>query len=146
MCISDTHDRAHLISKIPPADILIHAGDFLRYGTINELNKFSDFLAKLKNIKYKIVIAGNHDYFFDSNYSKSVPNKYVDQISKHCFYLQDSEIELFGLKIYGSPWQPAHCQNAFQLERGKDLLEKWDNIPNDIDILVTHGPPLGSLI
>ena len=29
------------------------------------------------------------------------------------------------------------------MPRGAPLLEKWNKIPNDIDILVTHGPPLG---
>ena len=142
MCISDTHGWAQ-VNTIPSADILIHAGDFLRFGTFNELNNFSDFLAKLKQVKYKVVIAGNHDHFFDPKYSTNDSHKYKNLISKNCFYLQDSEIELFGLKIYGSPWQPVHRDNAFQLERGKDLLEKWDEIPNDTDILITHGPPLG---
>ena len=34
---------------------------------------------------------------------------------------------------------------AFTLERGKALREKWKKIPEGIDFLVTHGPPLGYL-
>ncbi|RMZ95347.1 Metallophosphoesterase domain-containing 1 [Brachionus plicatilis] len=142
VCISDTHTNVST-SMIPRADILIHAGDFLRIGSISEFNHFLDFLASLTHVQYKIIIAGNHDRFFDQKYYKKDFMKYVDQISKHCIYLQDRAIELFGLKIYGSPWQPVHCGNAFQLERGEQLLEKWNQIPDDTDILITHGPPLG---
>lgn len=67
-------------------------------------------------------------------------------LSKNCIYLNDNFVELYGLKIYGSPWQPVHCDNAFQLERGKPLLDKWNLIPNDIDVLITHGPPLGKFL
>ena len=27
------------------------------------------------------------------------------------------------------------------MERGQAIKEKWDKIPNNVDILVTHGPP-----
>lgn len=39
--------------------------------------------------------------------------------------------------------QPIHCNNSFQLNRGKKLLDKWKKIPDHTDILITHGPPLG---
>ena len=42
-----------------------------------------------------------------------------------------------------SPWQPAFFDLAFNELRGEPLLKTWDKIPNDTDILVTHGPPLG---
>ena len=47
------------------------------------------------------------------------------------------------MKIYGSPWQPRFGWWAFNLERGPDIKAKWDMIPEDTDILVTHGPPRG---
>ena len=39
--------------------------------------------------------------------------------------------------------QPEHGGLAFNLPRGQAILEKWNQIPEDVDILVTHGPPLG---
>ncbi len=45
-----------------------------------------------------------------------------------------------GVKFYGSPWQPEFYDWAFNLPRGEKLAEKWDSIPNDTDILITHGP------
>lgn len=57
--------------------------------------------------------------------------------------MQDQLIELYGLKIYGTPWQPEYGQWAFNVQRGQQLLDKWNAIPSDIDILVSHSPPLG---
>ena len=39
--------------------------------------------------------------------------------------------------------QPEFCGWGFNLERGQPLKEKWDLIPDGIDVLLTHGPPLG---
>ena len=57
--------------------------------------------------------------------------------------IQDSSVELYGLKFYGSPWTPS-CGSgwAYNVPR-EELSAKWDMIPADTDILLTHGPPLG---
>jgi Icc-related predicted phosphoesterase len=52
-------------------------------------------------------------------------------------------VELEGLRIWGSPWQPEFQNWAFNLNRGPEIRKKWDMIPEGIDILVTHGPPKG---
>jgi 3',5'-cyclic AMP phosphodiesterase CpdA len=57
----------------------------------------------------------------------------------------------FSLNCYGAPWQPEFCDWAFNLHRGAPIKEKWDKIPfsdssedeDNIDILITHGPPHG---
>lgn len=67
----------------------------------------------------------------------------VRQYLTNCTYLQDELIELYGLKIYGTPWQPEFCKWAFNVPRGESCLEKWDQIPADIDLLISHTPPLG---
>ncbi len=61
---------------------------------------------------------------------------------KHNIYLQDSMIELFGIKFYGSPWVPCFNNWAFMFKRGNELEEIWNKIPNNIDVLITHGPPI----
>lgn len=67
----------------------------------------------------------------------------VKQYLTNCTYLEDELIEIFGLRIYGSPWQPEFCKWAFNLPRGQPCLEKWNKIPKGLDILITHTPPLG---
>jgi hypothetical protein len=57
-------------------------------------------------------------------------------------------VEVAGVKIYGAPWQPIfndRACDAFALQRGEALRQKWDLIPDDVDILVTHTPPAGIL-
>ncbi|GJQ79127.1 hypothetical protein Trydic_g5380 [Trypoxylus dichotomus] len=65
------------------------------------------------------------------------------QYLTNCIYLEDSSVELYGIKIYGSPWQPEFGNWGFNLKRGSQLLEKWNLIPGDTDILLTNTPPLG---
>ena len=72
-------------------------------------------------------------------------------------YLQDEEMSLYfdgpngdmpeeNVKIYGSPWQPEFYNWAFNLPRmGEELKAKWAAIPEDTDILLTHGPAQGHL-
>jgi hypothetical protein len=54
---------------------------------------------------------------------------------------QDSKINIEGIRIWGSPWQPNYHEWAFMLERGEVIKKKWDLIPEGTDVLITHGPP-----
>jgi Icc-related predicted phosphoesterase len=138
VCLSDTHNRHEKIA-VPGGDILIHAGDATVRGTIDEIVLFDRWFSALPH-RYKIFIAGNHDRLFetDNRLAKSL-------LDEEVIYLQDSAIEIEGLKIYGSPWQPWFFNWAFNLPRGERLAEKWRLIPDETDILITHGPPFGIL-
>ncbi|XP_033100123.1 metallophosphoesterase MPPED2-like isoform X2 [Anneissia japonica] len=160
VCISDTHSRHDHMPPIPPGDVLLHAGDFTNIGMPQEVVAFNDFLGTLPH-EHKIVIAGNHEVTFDKKmmeegtsqvfmgFSTALQQlKKVDyeDITSHltnCTYLQDSEVEVCGFRIYGSPWQPEFYDWGFNLPRGQACLDQWDKIPKGIDILMTHGPPLG---
>jgi Icc-related predicted phosphoesterase len=51
-----------------------------------------------------------------------------------------------GTNIYGSPWQPEFYNWAFNLPKnGFGLAGKWEAIPDNTDILITHGPAFGTL-
>lgn len=135
--MSDTH-LTHLKYKIlmPEAEMVIHSGDATFQGKLNEISAFAEWFKKLP-YKYKVFVAGNHDWLFQKNRDLA-----RSMLGKDVIYLEDDMIELEGLKIYGSPWQPEFCNWAFNLPRGHRLREKWNKIPNKVDILVTHGPPL----
>lgn len=161
VCISDTHGKIEG-SKLhmPPGDVLLHAGDFTQKGHMNEIQKFNSYLGALP-YKVKVVIAGNHDLTFDDNITeaslrtfgvqKSTVESYlserglksVKQMLTSAIYLEDSLVTVCGIKIYGAPWQPVFCDWGFNLKRGEDILKKWQTIPADLDILMTHGPPVG---
>jgi Icc-related predicted phosphoesterase len=138
--ISDTH-LTHLKYQInvPECDLLIHSGDALCGGNEEELQLFSAWFGALP-AKRKVFVAGNHDRIFEKR-----PDEARKLLPKDVIYLQDELVEVDGLKIYGSPWQPEFFEWAFNLPRGRQLAEKWARIPAGIDILVTHGPPMGVL-
>ena len=135
IAIADTHGL-HRSLEIPDGDILIHAGDLTRHGSLDDVLEFNDFLDSLPH-PYKIVIAGNHDLCFEKE------RKGCEELLTNCIYLQDQEITIDGVKFYGSPWQPWFYDWAFNLERGPEIRAKWDLIPEDTNVLITHGPPFG---
>ncbi|HMQ04280.1 MAG TPA: metallophosphatase domain-containing protein [Pyrinomonadaceae bacterium] len=138
VCLSDTHNCTSEIA-VPDGDLLIHSGDSTITGTVEEVARFNDWFSGLPH-KHKIFVAGNHDWLFEKDSSRAKRS-----LDPSIAYLQDSAVEVEGLKIYGSPWQPRFFDWAFNLNRGYELAEKWALIPDDIDILITHGPPYGIL-
>jgi Icc-related predicted phosphoesterase len=144
--ISDTHNKHKKItSSLPGGDIIIHAGDVSSVGYEHEIKEFCKWYNSLESYEDKIFIAGNHDWLFQKNPEKS---KEILEFYDKITYLQDSQIILnngSNVKVWGSPWQPEFYDWAFNLPRGKRIAEEWDKIPDDVDILVTHGPAWGKL-
>lgn len=140
VCLSDTHlrHRSYLI-KVPECDLLIHSGDALIGGDKEELQSFFEWFSELP-AKHKVYVAGNHDVLFEAD-----PKLARALLPDGVVYLQDSQVEIEGLRIWGSPWQPEFYNWAFNLPRGDDLRAKWSKLPSDLDILVTHSPPWGIL-
>ena len=122
-------------------DLLIHAGDMSMMGTETEIEQFLKWYSSIR-AKYKVLIAGNHDFLFEKQrmIAKDLLAKYPDII-----YLETEEVVIEGIKIYGEPRQPWFHSWAFNVERGEAIKRYWDAIPEDVNILVTHGPPKGIL-
>ena len=139
VAISDTHNR-HQSLVLPEGDMLIHAGDVSSQGKQSQVEDFLKWFSK-QDFKYKIFIAGNHDFLFEK-----MPEDYIKSlIPENVIYLNDSGVEIEGIKIWGSPVQPWFYDWAFNRQRGSDILKHWDLIPRDTDILITHGPAKGIL-
>ena len=143
--ISDTHIKHNeLNGQLPGGDLLIHSGDIMNSGyKKQEIHDFCKWFDGIDNYDHKIFIAGNHDRMFEDTPRKAmeIVNSY-----KSIDYLQDDWIEVGNdesmAKIYGSPWQPWFHDWAFNLPKGgPGLYSKWEAIPKDTDILITHGPP-----
>ncbi len=138
--LSDTHTR-HDQVRIPPGDILIFAGDMNNCRDEQDVADFNTFLASLPH-RHKVVIGGNHDHQLAEN------PQVAKALLPDAIYLQDEQVVIGGLTIYGAPWQPVfndRACDAFALPRGRLLEEKWAMIPSGVDILVTHSPPAGIL-
>ena len=143
--ISDTHNKhKHLTSKgmgniLGSGDYLVHAGDCTSMGSKNEITQFLEWFSNT-DFKHKIFIAGNHDFGFEQQ--TDIVQEYKDM---GVIYLFDNDVTIDGIKFYGSPWQPEFHNWAFNLPRGEELAQKWEQIPNDVDVLITHGPAYGIL-
>lgn len=140
--ISDTHTK-HKQLSLPGGDILIHSGDIMNSG--HNINDIIDFLKWFESQNYEelIFIAGNHDIMFENN--RDSVQRLLESYPL-VTYLEDDWVDIDGIKIYGSPWQPEFYNWAFNLPRnGPDLMSTWEKIPADTDILITHGPPQGHL-
>lgn len=137
VAFSDTHNY-HTQTRVPEGDVLLFGGDMCARGTLEEVRLFGEYVRSLPH-PHKVVIAGNHDWPFELAGERAI------ETLGALHYLQDGELVIEGVKIYGSPWQPEFCQWAFNVPRGAPLRKIWAKIPDDTNILVTHGPPHGIL-
>jgi predicted phosphodiesterase len=143
-CISDTHNQHE---HIPPdwlegGDVLVHAGDVSGRGSLREVEEFLAWFNELP-YKHKIMIAGNHDFWFEKVSTFAV-NEMLQEKYPNIIYLNDSGVEIDGIKFWGSPVQPWFYDWAFN-RMGTDICRHWDMIPLDTHVLVTHGPMKGIL-
>ena len=163
VCISDTHCSN---PDVPDGDLLIHTGDMTNNGTFDELQALLDWLKTLPH-KHKVVIAGNHDDLLDTAFVSDRPQLEMGPHDKvpgrtradldwgDIVYLEnsiatitfDSVADKMGptrsLKIFGSPLTPiipGYPTFAFQYD--PEMRDPWEGlIPDDADIVLTHGPP-----
>ena len=131
-CIADLHGH---YPKLEGGDLLIVAGDCLKNDDLQSRINFFVWLQR-QRYKKRIYVSGNHD----NSFQKRPPTEAPEGI-----YLCDSGTEFEGFKIWGSPWTLAfdginpHCTAFTGTE--DELAAKFVLIPDDVDILITHGPP-----
>lgn len=135
--LSDTHGLHNKVD-VPDGDILVFAGDMCNTGAFNEAQEALYWLNNQPH-KHIVAIAGNHDWAFE----KPQLQRMLD--FGRVEYLEDSAVTIEGLKFYGSPQTPEFMNWAFNVSRGLAIKTYWDRIPEDTDVLVTHGPPRGIL-
>jgi Icc-related predicted phosphoesterase len=135
VAISDLHGH---LPEVPACDLLLIAGDICHGWRVSPQAQWlrDTFRPWLEAVPAREVVgvAGNHDWVF-----QKAPHL-VPAMRWH--YLEDRGVELFGLKIYGTPWQPRFFDWAFNLDE-PDLAVKFAAIPECTDVVVSHGPPLG---
>jgi len=140
--ISDTHGKHTFLTPPIDCDTIIVAGDFSNYRNkqknIEECKDFYEWLDYLP-FTNKIIVAGNHDTSLETAYGREVISQY------NFTYLENQDVTIDGIRIFGSPLTPTFGEGwAFNKSRG-NLWEYWKHIPDDTQILVTHGPPKGIL-
>lgn len=141
VAISDVHQKWDNI-VIPECDLLISAGDYSFHGTEAVVKAFHLWLNK-QPAKHIISVQGNHELWVEDNFEEA--KELVFDIAPKIHFIQESSLEIEGIKIHCSAITPFFCNWAWNRERGEEIRKHWDKIPNDIQILITHGPRHGIL-
>ena len=82
-----------------------------------------------------VIIGGNCDKWLYKNRDNL-------EWPQNVHYLDDTETEVNGMRVYGTSWCPHNMNGAWEVDN--DVLEKeFSKIPEGLDILVTHVPPKG---
>lgn len=164
VCISDTH-MMHEHMYIPDGDVLIHCGDFTNHGSLDEVQKFADWIAKQPH-PIKIIVPGNHDMILDQEYYKHYwsdwstvhedPDAALRCLSElpGTHVLLDRGVNIGGINVFGSPYVPQYASWRTGFNKTKEeLREHWERTveslngraeDGNIDILLTHTPALGT--
>lgn len=127
--LSDTHGQHKNLKSLPEADVIVHSGDFTFAGSEEEAYDFMNWFCNLP-YKHKIFIAGNHDMCM---YGAD----HIDGLSRNVHYLYNNSVVIDGIKFYGIPMFMEDCMDG-------NLDVFINNIPDDIDVLITHMPPKGT--
>jgi Icc-related predicted phosphoesterase len=165
VCMSDTHGSHDSFVRLPPGDVLVHAGDFTKAGEAGTVQSLDRYFQRQSSCFTRIIcIAGNHDVTFHASYYGPPQNKWLKyhrqpfnvrqcrEALRHCTYLEDSGCEVRHsssdgsmsslLRFYGSPWTVEFYDWGFNMPEDR-IAEVWERIPDHVDVLVTHGPPFG---
>lgn len=115
--ISDTHYSHQQLTNMPAADVIVHCGDFTNSGTEEEVLDFLNWFIELP-YQHKIFVTGNHDLcLWDA--------EGIEDLPENVHFLQDRGVEIEGVKFFGLAYN--HRETL---------------IPDGIDVLVTHEPPV----
>ncbi len=139
VALSDTHGmHGQMTHPVPDGDLLIHAGDFCGRGRMEEVKEFAAWMGALPH-RHKLVTPGNHD----------LPVEHQEKACRRLFethgiqLLIGDAVEAGGLRIFGAPYTPRFLNWHFMRDRGAPIREEWKAIPDDADVVITHGPAYG---
>lgn len=148
VCISDTHNR-HRKLELPDGDVLIHSGDATMNGTPAELMPFIEWMGRQSHT-VKLFVPGNHDFDVEKNvalYKRVCAEHGITLLIDETYVGVEAKVggkEHRVIKFYGSPWVPNLVGWAFYQDH-LGLISKFRKIPDDTNVLITHGPPEGVL-
>ena len=125
--ISDTHGRHRQLKDLPLADVLVHSGDFTMAGTEDEAIEFLEWFLDQPH-RHKILVAGNHD--------DCLRGESIEGLPDNCHYLDCSGVTIHGITFYGIP---LFMEDIIE----GNMEDKYAEIPEGTDVLITHEPPLG---
>jgi Icc-related predicted phosphoesterase len=143
VAVSDLHmTPLSSILKNYTGDFLFIGGDHTYLGRDEEMEFFRAELLKVRpQFRHCIIINGNHEKGWEFQPEKS---RKLAKDTKS-IYLENEGVQIDGVSVWGSPATPFFYSWAYNFRRGKDIASIWSKIPDNLDILLTHGPPYGIL-
>lgn len=116
---------------------------WIKYDFINWINNLN-----FKNKDSKVVfIGGNHDNSLEKNenigsyISKHTNDRAVYLLNQSYLFHYKEHDNIKTYKIFGTPYCKIFNNWAFMLDKD-GLKEKYSEMPNDIDILISHDSPM----
>lgn len=143
IAISDVHGKWNKLGQLEPCDVLISAGDYSFKGEKHMVKDFHEWLNK-QDAGYIISVQGNHELWVEKNFDEAKQIAETACPGIH-FIGSHGEVNIEGIKFYGSAITPWFFNWAWNVERGSDIIKEWAKIPSDTNVLITHGPPYGIL-
>jgi Icc-related predicted phosphoesterase len=139
---ADLHGR---LPDTPECDVLVLAGDLCPVEYDNDeaacmkwLNTtFANWLESRKASRI-LAIGGNHDFLFEQY------DGILRRLGLPWTYLKDEGTMVDGVFFWGTPWVPNLRGWAFYGDRNQLELAYYA-IPDEVDIVISHGPPAGHL-
>lgn len=141
VAISDVHNLWHKLT-IPECDVLISAGDYSSRGQPEVVEAFHKWMDK-QPADVLVSVQGNHELWVEKNFDEA--RDIVHKINKRIHFIAEDGVDIDGVKLWGSAITPTFFNWAWNRNRGDAIKAHWDKIPDDTEILVTHGPPFGIL-
>lgn len=132
--ISDTHTLHEQLGELS-GDVLIHCGDMCN-GFLpdrRDIERMDDWFLR-QEFDLILCTGGNHDLIAEEWHHRGAT------VFQNATYLVDEAIEFQGVKFYAAPWIPKLDGWAY-FQADDELSEKWERIPDDTNVLITHTPP-----
>ena len=139
--ISDAHTYWDTIT-VPECDLLISAGDYSNRGEPQSIVRFHEWMSR-QPARHKISVQGNHEVRVQMAYE--LMRRAVQGIDPDIHFVEEGLIAIEDVRIWCSAFTPRFFDWAYLEDRGPSIAKHWERIPDDVDVLVTHGPPHGIL-
>ena len=143
--LSDTHNWQWEIGAFPPADLLLHTGDFTSGGMLSELDSFSSWLGHVKG-HFRlgcVAVLGNHEFCSVKHLDQTPPHHLV---TSHAFkawergFSTDSAVNWEEGKRIVATWH----QETARLGR-KDRMARFREVLHDCTLLDGETLQVGGL-
>lgn len=146
-CIHEQHEQLNpwMIDNIDDTDYIIVTGDVANSSVASiNYNPMMNFLEWLNGWNVpSIFVPGNHDTSYQANMVDSIDMENLNNITPLIHESVTINVGDESYNVFGSPYTPAFGEGwAYNVKRNK-LDKYWAEIPDNTDIIITHGPPKG---